>query len=74
MAVSYKNFYKKYLQNFKYNVKRLCILHLILVGILYFRLRTGGGGGGGVGLFKRDESYMLIVPKTVAWVQHLFLH
>ena len=29
---------------------------------------------GGVGLFKRDESYMLIVPKTVAWVEHLFLH
>ena len=72
MAVSYKNFYKKYLQNFKYNVKRLCILHLILVGILYFPLRTGRGGE--VGLFKRDESYMLIVPKTVAWVQHLFLH
>ena len=70
MAVSYKNFYKKYLQNFKYNVKRLCILHLILVGILYFLLRTGGG----VGLFKRDESYMLIVPKTVAWVEHLFFY
>ena len=25
-------------------------------------------------LLKRDESYFLIVPKTVAWVQHLFLH
>ena len=39
------NFYKKYLQNLKYNVKRLCILHLILVVILYCPLRTGGRGG-----------------------------
>ena len=27
------NFYKKYLQNLKYNVERECIFHLILVGI-----------------------------------------
>ena len=25
-------------------------------------------------LFKHDESYLPIVPKTVAWAQHLFLH
>ena len=28
------NFYKKYLQNLKYNVERASIFHLILVGIL----------------------------------------
>ena len=28
------NFYKTYFQNLKYNVKRTCIFHLILVGIL----------------------------------------
>ena len=28
------NFYKKYLQNLKYNVKKVCIFHLILVGIV----------------------------------------
>ena len=38
-----------------------------------FSVKNRAVGGGG-GLFKRDESYMLIVPKTVAWVQHLFLH
>ena len=27
------NYYKKHLQNFKYNVKRVCSFHLILVGI-----------------------------------------
>ena len=64
------NFYKKYLQNLKYNVKRLCILHLILGGILYCPLRTWGRGF----LLKHDESYVTIVPKTVAWAQHLFLH
>ena len=26
------NFYKKYLQNLKHNVKRGCIFHVILVG------------------------------------------
>ena len=28
------NFYKKYVQNFKYNVKKVCIFQLTLVGIL----------------------------------------
>ena len=28
------NFYKNYFQNLKYDVKRACIFHLILVGIL----------------------------------------
>ena len=40
------NFYKKYPQNLKYNGKRACIFHLILVGILIHldivsSLRTG---------------------------------
>ena len=44
------NFYKKYLQNLKYSVKRASIFHLILVGILpilifYIHLEQGGGGG-----------------------------
>ena len=29
-----RNFYKKYLQNLKQNVKRTCVFHLILVSIL----------------------------------------
>ena len=42
------NFYKKYLQNLKYSVKRECIFHLILVGILSILIlsvknRDGGG-------------------------------
>ena len=46
VAVPYK-FYKKYLQNLKYNVnKKACIFQLILVGIPC-SLRTGGGGGSG---------------------------
>ena len=54
----------------KYNAKRLCILHLILVGILYCPLRTGEWRF----LLKHDESYLSIVPKTVVWAQHLFFH
>ena len=44
------NFYKKYLQNFKYNVKMVCIFPLILVGIpsiLILSLTNNEGGGGG---------------------------
>ena len=33
--IFHTNFYKKYLQKLRYNVKRACIFHLILVGILY---------------------------------------
>ena len=32
-ALHLTNFFKKYLQNFKYNVKKVCIFQLILVGI-----------------------------------------
>ena len=41
-----------YLQNFKYNVQRVCIFHLILDGILsilILAVKNGGGGGGGEG-------------------------
>ena len=41
------NFFKKYLQNLKYNVKRACIFHLILFGILsiasIFSVKNKGG-------------------------------
>ena len=42
------NIYKKYLQNIKYNVKRVCIFHLILFGtpsssILSVKNRGQGG-------------------------------
>ena len=53
MAAS-KLYYEKYLQNFKYkkNVKRVCIFHLILVGILsiliLFVKNAGNRGGGGL--------------------------
>ena len=30
--------------------------------------------GGGDFLLKHDKSYLLVVSKTVAWAQHLFLH
>ena len=48
VAVSY-NFFKKYPQNLKYNVKRGCIFHLILVGIpsiLILSVKNRGAGGG----------------------------
>ena len=45
------NFYKRYLQNLKYNVKRVCILRLILFGILSILILSvkyrGWVGGGG---------------------------
>ena len=45
------NFYRKYLENLKYNVKEACIFHLILVGIplssiLSIKKRGGGEVGG----------------------------
>ena len=57
------NFYKKYLQNLKYNVKRLCIFHLILVGILYCPLRAGRVGGG----FLLNGQNLLRVTKVICW-------
>ena len=42
-----KNLYKKYIQNLKYCIKRVCIFHLILVLVFnsfcYCPLRTGTG-------------------------------
>ena len=51
------NFYKKYLENLKYNVKKVCSLHLIFVGILSILIlsvknRDGGGRGG----FLKDKT------------------
>ena len=50
---SVTNFYKKYFENLKYHVKRTCIFHLILVGvlstfILYVKTVEECGGSGGV--------------------------
>ena len=42
---------------------------LILVGILYCPFRTWGCGL----LLKHGKSYLPIVPKTVAWAQHLLI-
>ena len=42
---------------------------MTLVVFLYCLLRTGGW----VFLLKHDKSYLPIVPKTVAWAQHLLL-
>ena len=48
------NFYKKYLQNVKYNVKRACIFHLIFVSVLSNVILSGknrgAGGEEGVGV------------------------
>ena len=42
------NFYKRYLQNLKYNVKRVCILRLILFGILSILILSVKYRGGGL--------------------------
>ena len=46
------SFYKMYVQNLKYNIKRACMFHLILVGILSILILSvknrGWDGGGGV--------------------------
>ena len=63
-----KNFYKKQLQNVKYNIKRTCIFHLILFGIisiLILFVRTRGWSFFRLtekSIIKRDESYLSIVP------------
>ena len=72
------NFYKKYLQNFKYNVKKVCIFQLILGSIpsiltLSAKNRGGCGAGGGRGKggclteksVKRDKSYLSTVPNMM---------
>ena len=53
------NFYKKYLQNLKYSVKRAYIFYLILVGILSILIlfvKNRWLGGGGRELLNRENS------------------
>ena len=51
----FTNFYKNYFQNLKYNVKKECIFHLLVVGILSILIlsvknrNSGEGGGAGEG-------------------------
>ena len=60
------NFYKKYLQNLKYSVKRAYIFHLILVDILSILIlfvKNRWLGGGGRELLNRENS--LSVTKAI---------
>ena len=68
------NYYKMYLQNFKYNVQRAFIFHLILDGIssiLILAVKNKGVGWRGVLLEGQnplwDESYLLAIPKKSAF-------
>ena len=64
------NFYKKYLQNFKYNVKMVCIFPLILVGIpsiLILSLTNNEGGGGGVNSLLNSDIYIYIYVLYIIW-------
>ena len=47
LAILYKFLFKTYLQNLKYNVKGVCIFHLILVGILSISTSSFKNKGGG---------------------------
>ena len=62
----FTNFYKKYPQNLKYNVKEVCIFHLILVGILSILILsvTLKGTGGGVGCLINEKN-LLSVTKVI---------
>ena len=62
VAVSYKIF-KKYHQNLKYNVKKLCISHLLLVGILSI-LQLSINNSGGVGVLLNGQN-LLNVTKFI---------
>ena len=68
------NFYKKYLQNFKYNVKMVCIFPLILVGIpsiLILSLTNNeGGGGGGVNSLLNSYIYIYIYMYYILYGNH----
>ena len=59
------HFYKKHLQNLKYNVKRAYIFHLNLVGILSILILSikNMGRGGRAGLLNRQN--MLSVAKVI---------
>ena len=67
------NFYKKYPQNLKYNVKRACIFHLILVGILSILMILSVKNTGWFFFayhhrtksVKRDDSCLSTVPKQL---------
>ena len=50
VAVACK-FYRKYHQNLKYNVKQMCIFHLILIGIPFILIYSFKNEGCGVGGF-----------------------
>ena len=65
VAASYK-FCKKYLQNLKWNVKRACIFHLIMLGIpsiLILSVKKKGMGEGGL----LNEKNLLSVIKAICW-------
>ena len=73
-----------YLQNDKYNVKRVCIFHLILDGILSILIFPVKNKGeevgwdkilevGGTKCIKRDESYLLTIPKKSAFSKSLIV-
>ena len=66
------NFYKKYLQNLKYIVKKVFIFHLILVGILSIlplsiKNRGGWGRGRQVGGFSFNWQNPLSMTKVICW-------
>ena len=74
------NYYKMYLQNFKYNVQRAFIFHLILDGIssiLILAVKNKGVGWRGVAWrtksIKWDESYLLAIPKKSAFSKSLIV-
>ena len=58
------NFYKNQLQNLKYNVKKVCTYHLILVGILSILMLTDKNSTGG-GFFWLNEQNLLSVAKVI---------
>ena len=58
------NFYKNQLQNLKYNVKKVCTYHLILVGILSILMLTVKNSTGG-GFFWLNEQNLLSVAKVI---------
>ena len=78
------SFYKNYLQNLKFNVKRACIFHLTLPGILsilILSVKNRLGGGGGVGLTarqnpfaKHDKSDLFYLSSTVTNTWFLALY
>ena len=69
------NYYKKYLQNFKYNLKRVCIFHLILVGILILSVKNGDGvGGGGGGLLNAKNLLSMVKVICQHSLSYIFTH